>query len=511
MAANIGFQLGHPEVVLPTTSLSTSSFLMRVWQVLQQLLAALGLILLAPLFLCMWLVVRLGSKGPFLFAQARPGLRGELFKIYKVRTMRPGSEKKTALGTTNSSAEVTAPGRVMRALKLDELPQLWNVARGDMGLVGPRPIPTALDTELRSKIPGFEMRYSVRPGLTSIGQICVQDNAVGDALVADWKLRFEGELHYLNHRSVGYDLLMLFMTCVFVGSRFFKKSPEKQASRGAEEIATQAKAKVAVPILDVPIAVGTYDSLIDTLLEWGEAREHRYVGVCNVHSVTSSGWTPGLRDALLSADLNTADGMPLVWMQRLLGNASAQRVYGPTLMLEALKRAVPMGLRIAFYGGHPDRLPVLLERLKEWFPEINVVEAISPPFRDLTPEEDAEFTGRLQEAQAHLIWVGLGCPKQEQWMHQHRSKIPGVMVGVGAAFDFHAGVVAQAPRILQRFGLEWAFRFWQEPRRLFRRYLTTNPVFVFRASGQLLKHWMFRGKRNSGQINFTTVEVSPSK
>jgi len=164
----------------------------------------------------MWVLVRSTSPGSFLFTQERPGLDGSEFKIYKIRTMRAGSEKQTALGITNRDSKVTRIGKILRALKLDELPQLWNIAIGDMALVGPRPIPLALDAELRKHIPGFEKRYMVRPGLTSIGQICVHDNTIGESLVADWKLRFEGELHYIRNRCLRYDFLIILMTGLYV-------------------------------------------------------------------------------------------------------------------------------------------------------------------------------------------------------------------------------------------------------------------------------------------------------
>ncbi|MEX0326955.1 MAG: WecB/TagA/CpsF family glycosyltransferase [Puniceicoccaceae bacterium] len=258
-----------------------------------------------------------------------------------------------------------------------------------------------------------------------------------------------------------------------------------KASQSTEFLTGRKSSFGETRILEVPLANLDYAGVVEKIVNWGLNREHRYVGVCNVHSTTSAAWTPGLKEALMEADLNTADGMPLVWMQKLMGHRRATRVYGPTLMLETLEIAVKMGLRIAFYGGHPDRLPILLENLEQQFPGINIVEAISPPFRELTEAADAEYTRRLNAAEPHIIWVGIGCPKQEKWMHAHRSRIGGVMVGVGAAFDFHAGAVAQAPAFLQKLGLEWAYRLYREPRRLYRRYLVTNPVFIGRAMRQL--------------------------
>jgi N-acetylglucosaminyldiphosphoundecaprenol N-acetyl-beta-D-mannosaminyltransferase len=258
---------------------------------------------------------------------------------------------------------------------------------------------------------------------------------------------------------------------------------------------TQAKAEHSYTesdILDVPVANLDYDGVVDKVIGWTRSNKHRYIGVCNVHSITSSTWDSRLREALRCSDMNTADGMPLVWMQKLLGYGQASRVYGPTLMLKILEKAASRGLRMAFYGGHPDRLSILIHNLTEKFPGINIVEAISPPFRPLNPVEDATYTRMLKDAHPDIIWVGIGCPKQEVWMREHSRKIPGVMIGVGAAFDFHAGAVLQAPWFVQKVGMEWFFRLCCEPRRLFKRYISTNPVFMYKAACQLTKK-LFQG------------------
>ena len=238
-------------------------------------------------------------------------------------------------------------------------------------------------------------------------------------------------------------------------------------------------------ILNVPISSLDYDQTSLQIIDWAKKHESRTVGVCNVHSVTTAGWNPELKKALLSNDLNTPDGVPLVWTLKTLGATRASRVYGPTLMLYLLAYARYENLRIAFYGGHPDRLEKLVSNLKNQFEGLNVVEAISPPFRKLTEAEEHDHLQRLREARPHLIFVGLGCPKQEIWMAKHRDQVPAVWIGVGAAFDFHADAVPQAPSAIQRLGMEWAFRLYQEPRRLAKRYITTNPVFLLRVASQI--------------------------
>ena len=187
-----------------------------VWALAQRVLALAACVVCSPLLLVMFVLVKATSRGPFLFSQERPGYGGQPFRLLKVRTMEPGSEQPTALGTSISDPRITKVGRVLRDLKLDELPQLWNVVRGEMELVGPRPLPVELHEELSPSIPGFDLRYAVKPGLTNVSQVAVLDNKLGPLLVEDWKLRFEGELHYLKNKSFTYDVVVLAMTLLFV-------------------------------------------------------------------------------------------------------------------------------------------------------------------------------------------------------------------------------------------------------------------------------------------------------
>ena len=197
----------------------------RIWGMIQQAAAIVALVFLAPLFGVLYLAVRLTSAGPFLYAQSRPGQAGRMFWVWKVRTMRVGSDKDVAnaLAVTRSNPQVTTVGRYLRDLKLDELPQLWNVVRGQMRVVGPRPIAPALHEWLCLALPGFERRLDVPPGLTNVGQVCIYDNADGNQVVEDWRLRLEADLHYIRHRSVSYDLILIVMTTVFVARKFARQ------------------------------------------------------------------------------------------------------------------------------------------------------------------------------------------------------------------------------------------------------------------------------------------------
>lgn len=241
-----------------------------------------------------------------------------------------------------------------------------------------------------------------------------------------------------------------------------------------------------IPVLRIPVDVTSYADAANSVMKWAFAGESRYVCVANVHMLMETFDSEPVRDVVTSADLVTPDGMPLVWMMRLKGVRSQKRVYGPTLMLHVLDVAVRGGMAVGFFGGAAHVLESLMGRMQAQYPGLSVAYSFSPPFRPMTPREDASNIQQINESGARILFVGLGCPKQEIWMAEHRGSVKAVMLGVGAAFDFHAGTKAQAPAFMQKFGLEWLFRFIHEPRRLWRRYLYHNPRFLALAAADLL-------------------------
>lgn len=242
-------------------------------------------------------------------------------------------------------------------------------------------------------------------------------------------------------------------------------------------------------ILGVRVAATSYADATQRILHWASGSEARYVCVANVHMTMEAIDDGGFRELVNGADLVVPDGMPLVWALRRLGLSSASRVYGPTLTLHLCRAAAAAGVPIGLYGGRPEGMARLRANLEAWFPGLRVAYAEAPPFRPLSEAEDAATVDAIVASGARVLLVGLGCPKQERWMLAHRDRLPLVQVGVGAAFDFHAGLVRQAPPWLQGAGLEWAFRLAMEPRRLARRYLRQNPRFVLRLTRQL---WLER-------------------
>lgn len=232
-------------------------------------------------------------------------------------------------------------------------------------------------------------------------------------------------------------------------------------------------------ILGIGLSVTNMEMTLNMIEEWIRREEGQYVCVTGVHGVMESYRRPEIKQTHNAAGLVVPDGMPLVWLSRLRGYSHVSRVYGPDLMLAMCERSARYGYRNVFYGGGPGVGELLTERLLTRFPSLNTAGIYSPPFRPLTPEEDARYTAAIRRARPHIVWVGISTPKQESWMAEHVERLrPAVLIGVGAAFDFHAGLKAQAPKWMRRTGLEWLFRLIQEPARLGPRYLKNNPQFL---------------------------------
>jgi len=241
-------------------------------------------------------------------------------------------------------------------------------------------------------------------------------------------------------------------------------------------------------VLGIRFAAIQISDVIDKIEGWiaGGRRTH-YVCVSNVHSVVESQRDPRLKEVLNGGDLNVPDGMPIIWLGRSRGNSLPRRVYGPDLFVEFCRETQNRGYRHYFYGGAPHVVEALIGNLRGMFPEMHVAGHYSPPFRALTAEEDLEVIEMINAAAPDVLWVGLGCPKQEFWMRAHREtlSVPAI-VGIGQAFDIFAGNVRQAPAWMREHGLEWLFRLLQEPRRLWRRYLIYNVEFILRLAGESL-------------------------
>ena len=220
------------------------------------------------------------------------------------------------------------------------------------------------------------------------------------------------------------------------------------------------------------------ETCIRRIIAWGLAGESRAVSICNVHVLVAAVGDRSLQTAINNSDMATADGMPVAWTLRLNGFPAAPRISGPDLMPAILSHLDAKNLPVYFYGSTQETLSRLTRRMRVRFPNLKIAGSHAPPFRPLSPEEDAAVIARINASGAGIVFVGLGCPKQELWIAEHVGHIDAVMIGIGAAFDFHAGNITRAPVYLQKVGLEWLYRLAKEPRRLFNRYLTTNLLFL---------------------------------
>ena len=222
------------------------------------------------------------------------------------------------------------------------------------------------------------------------------------------------------------------------------------------------------------------DGMVDRIVAWSESPRGRAVHLCNAYTLSLALRDDSLRDLLNRAEVNLSDGMPLVWIARRLGlSHMRERVYGPDLMAATIDRGRVHGLRHYLYGSTPEVIALLETNLRERFPGVELVGVESGPFRPLTEAEEHELAGRIADARADVVWVGLGTPRQDLFVDRFRDLVPATLVAIGAAFDFHAGTKRQAPRVVQRFGFEWLFRLITEPRRLWKRYLIGNGRFVW--------------------------------
>jgi N-acetylglucosaminyldiphosphoundecaprenol N-acetyl-beta-D-mannosaminyltransferase len=241
-------------------------------------------------------------------------------------------------------------------------------------------------------------------------------------------------------------------------------------------------------ILGVRVSAINMKDAVTSIEHWIAGRTPNYVCVTGVHGVIESLGDARLRNIHNQAGLVTPDGMPLVWMARALGFDRTGRVYGPDLMRTLSELSAARGYRHFFYGGDHGVAERLKQTLMRTYPGLNVVGTLTPPFRPLTPDEDAAVVAEINAAKPDIVWVGLSTPKQELWMADHVGRLEApALIGVGAAFDFLAGIKKQAPHWMQQRGLEWLFRLVHEPRRLWRRYFTIVPRFTILALRQLIK------------------------
>ena len=262
----------------------------------------------------------------------------------------------------------------------------------------------------------------------------------------------------------------------------------QQADHNEDPVPPAGELPSRTKVLGIPIASTDYERTLDWIDDAIRAKRRGYLCVAPVHLVMVAQDDPEVFEAVTGSDFVVPDGQPLVWALRSLGADDPSRVYGPDLMIEACRRASKTGAKMYLFGGRNDGALVQLTlNLRRRFPGLQIVGGHSPPYRPATAEEERAIANEINASGADIVWVGTGQPKQELWMAQMRPQLTTpVLIGVGAAFDFHAGLVPQAPAVLQELGLEWAYRLAREPRRLWKRYLRYNPRFIRDFARQLL-------------------------
>jgi N-acetylglucosaminyldiphosphoundecaprenol N-acetyl-beta-D-mannosaminyltransferase len=239
-------------------------------------------------------------------------------------------------------------------------------------------------------------------------------------------------------------------------------------------------------VLDVPITALRFDEQIRTIINWASNSESKVVCVANVHMLMEAHWNPDFAKILRYADLVTPDGMPLVWMMRKMGVSYQDRVAGMDIFVALCQLGIAENISIFCLGSQPEILTKMRKRLEKEFPALEIAAMEPLPFRPLTEVEDEALIKKINASGAGIVFVSLGCPKQEKWIAQHRGKIKAVMIGVGGVFPVYAGIHKRAPQMVRDLGLEWLYRWLQEPRRLWSRYYKTIPPFIWLATKQLI-------------------------
>jgi N-acetylglucosaminyldiphosphoundecaprenol N-acetyl-beta-D-mannosaminyltransferase len=253
-------------------------------------------------------------------------------------------------------------------------------------------------------------------------------------------------------------------------------------------------------VLGMRVDATSYEDAARRVAQWARDGRSAYVCVASVHMVMEAFASAPFQSVVNGADLVTPDGRPLMWALKGLGAVDASQVRGTDLTSHVVERAAREGIPIGLYGGTPELLESFEGVLRARYPGVEVACKIAPPFRPLSPEEDEQVTREIVASGTRVLLVGIGCPKQERWMAAHKDRIPAVMLGVGAAFDFHTGRIRQAPRWMQEAGLEWVFRLMMDPRRLWKRYAKHNPRFVTLFLLQLAGLRRFPGYAGSGEL-----------
>ena len=249
-------------------------------------------------------------------------------------------------------------------------------------------------------------------------------------------------------------------------------------------------------VISIDVSVGSYKDFLTEILNLAKKKQSNYVCVANVHMLIEAYDNPSYREIVNNATITTPDGMPIVFYLKFIYKINQERVAGMDLFPDLLQKAAEQNLKVFLYGSTEEVLNKIVRKAKQIYPNLNIVGTYSPPFRPLTSSEKKYIINLINKLEPHIVFVSLGCPKQEKWMAEMYGQINSLMIGVGGAFPVFAGIQKRAPKWMQKLALEWFYRFLQEPRRLSKRYIYTNTKFLFLLTKDLLKPFLKKGDFN---------------
>ncbi len=418
------------------------------------------------------LLIMLDSKGGIFFIQRRVGKGGKIFNCIKFRTMVANDDAHKVQAQLNDY-RITRIGKFLRFTYIDEFPQFLNVFAGQMSVVGPRPHMINDCNQFSKVVAGYKFRNMVKPGITGLSQIKGYRGPAKD--FATIFRRFEYDAFYVRNASMGLDLRIIRQTTGQLAYALLRKRmPLVPPSL------VDADKDIKLQLFTANYSITDYRRASEKIV--ANAKQHKSFGVSAlaVHGLIETVKNKKFREIVGKLDMVVPDGQPIRWALNSFYKAGLEdRVTGPILTKYVLARASEERLNVYLYGSTKETLEKFSAFININYPGVRIVGVHPDRFREATPEEDIADIKKINDSGAHIVLVGRGCPRQEKWVAGHLGKINAAMMAVGAAFDFHAGNISLAPLWMQQAGLEWFYRLVQEPGKLWRRYLTTNPHFIF--------------------------------
>jgi exopolysaccharide biosynthesis WecB/TagA/CpsF family protein len=417
------------------------------------------------------LLIKIDSKGTIFFIQRRVGKGGRIFRCFKFRTMVMNADANYVQAQRNDP-RITRIGNFLRFTNLDEFPQFFNVLAGDMSVVGPRPHMINDCNEFSKVVAGYKFRNMVKPGITGLSQVKGYRGPAQD--FGTIFRRFEFDAFYVRNASFGLDFRIIRQTTGQFAYSLLRRRlpiPAPSISEVAEDVKYQ--------LFTANYSITDYKRASETIIKAARERKSFGMSALAVHGLIETVKDRNLRAMVNKLDMIVPDGQPIRWALNSFYKAGLDdRVTGPILTKYVLARASEEKLGVYLYGSTPETLEKFTAFININYPGVKIAGVHPDRFRDATPEEDAADIKKINDSGAHIVLVGRGCPRQERWVAGHLGKVNAAMMAVGAAFDFHAGNISQAPLWMQQAGLEWSYRLIQEPGKLWKRYLTTNPHFI---------------------------------